>query len=74
MRTLLLKRVSHYDLSALSMSVMGFKKKRLDSGGWVVETALSSLFFEFTKTCRFILLIRVVLMTETCFVCKIICW
>ena len=31
----LLKVVSYYDLSVLSMSVMGFPKKRLDRGmGW----------------------------------------
>ena len=30
----LLKVVGYYDLSVLSMSVMGFKKKKLD-GGWV---------------------------------------
>ena len=32
----LLKVVGYYDLSVLSMSVMGFKnKKSLDGGGWV---------------------------------------
>ncbi len=32
----LLKVVSYYDLSVLSMSVMGFQKeKSLDGGGWV---------------------------------------
>ena len=31
----LLKVVGHYDLSVLSMSVMGFQKKSLDGvGGW----------------------------------------
>ena len=30
----LLKVVGYYDLSVLSMSVMGFKKKSFD-GGWV---------------------------------------
>ena len=30
----LLKVVRYYDLSALSMSVMGFPKKSLDMGGW----------------------------------------
>ena len=32
-----LKVVSYYDLSFLSMSVMGFQKKRLDGDGWVGE-------------------------------------
>ena len=31
----LLKVVSYYDLSVLSMSVMGFQKKSFDGGGWV---------------------------------------
>ena len=31
----LLKRVGYYDLSVLSMSVMGFQQKSLDGGGWV---------------------------------------
>ena len=31
----LLKVVSYYDLSVLSMSVMGFQQKSLDGGGWV---------------------------------------
>ena len=31
----LLKVVSYYDLSVLSMSVMGFQKKVLMGGGWV---------------------------------------
>ena len=30
----LLKVVGYYDLSVLSMSVMGFQKKSLDRGGW----------------------------------------
>ena len=29
------KVVGFYDLSVLSMSVMGFQKKSLDGGGWV---------------------------------------
>ena len=35
----LLKVVGYYDLSVLSMSVMGFQKKYLDGGwvGWWVE-------------------------------------
>ena len=31
----LLKVVGYYDLSVLSMSVMGSHKKSLDGGGWV---------------------------------------
>ena len=31
----LLKVVGFYDLSVLSMSVMGFQKKRVWMGGWV---------------------------------------
>ena len=31
----LLKVVSYYDLSVLSMSVMGFQKKVCMGGGWV---------------------------------------
>ena len=31
----LLKVVGYYDLSVLPMSVMGFKKKSSDGGGWV---------------------------------------
>ena len=31
----LLNVVNYYDLSVLSMSVMGFKTKSLDGGGWV---------------------------------------
>ena len=30
----LLKAVSYYDLSVLSMSVMGFQQKSLDGSGW----------------------------------------
>ena len=41
----LLKVVSFYDLSVLSMSVMGFQKK-LDGGGWV-GWALSKFLFRF---------------------------
>ena len=36
----LLQVVSYYDLSVLSMSVMGFQKKLVGGGGWV-------LFLEF---------------------------
>ena len=31
----LLEVVGYYDLSVLSMSVMGFQKKSLDGDGWV---------------------------------------
>ena len=47
----LLKVVSYYNLSVLSMSVMGFQKKSLDGGGWV-GWALSKffwIFFNFAK-------------------------
>ena len=33
----LLKVVGYYDLSVLSMSVMGFQNKSLDGGEWVGE-------------------------------------
>ena len=33
--SVLLKVVAYYDLSVLSMSVMGFHKKSFDGGGWV---------------------------------------
>ena len=39
----LLKVVSNYDLSVLSMSVMGFQKKSLD-GGWVGGVSSSQVF------------------------------
>ena len=44
----LLKVVGYYDLSVLSMSVMGFKKKSLD-GGWVggVSSIQKKLCLEF---------------------------
>ena len=42
----LLKVVSYYDLSVLSMSVMGFQRKNcLDAGGWV--GGVSSIQFYF---------------------------
>ena len=41
--TLLLKVVSYYDLSVLSMSVMGFKKS-LD-GGWVGGVSSIQVYF-----------------------------
>ena len=43
----LIKVVSYYDLSVLSMSVMGFQKKSLD-GGWV-GCGLSKFFFGFLE-------------------------
>ena len=42
----LLKVVGYYDLSVLSMSVMGFKKKSLD-GGWVGGVSSIQVFFDF---------------------------
>ena len=39
-----LKVVSYYDLSVLSMSVMGFPKKSLD-GGWVGGVSSIQVFF-----------------------------
>ena len=38
----LLKAVSYYDLSVLSMSVIGFKKKRF---GWGVVVSSIQVFF-----------------------------
>ena len=35
MCTLLVLVVNYYDLSVLTMSVMGVKKKSFDGGGWV---------------------------------------
>ena len=46
----LLKVVGYYDLSVLSMSVMGFKKKKL---GWGWGVALSKFFFGFLKLFNF---------------------
>ena len=50
---ILLKVVSYYDLSVLSMSVMGFQKKGLDGGGggWVGGWGeiYPSLFWIFLK-------------------------
>ena len=55
----LLKVVGYYDLSVLSMSVMGFQKKKLD-GGWgelyLVFFLDFWIFFNFPKpllTCRY---------------------
>ena len=44
----LLKVVSYYDLSVLSMSVMGFKKKVwMGVGGWVGGVSSIQVFFGF---------------------------
>ena len=46
----LLKVVSYYDLSVLSMSVMGFQKTSLDGGwvgGWVSSIQVYFGFLEF---------------------------
>ena len=46
----LLKVVGYYDLSILSMSVMGFQKKSLDGGcvgGWVGGVSSIQFFLEF---------------------------
>ena len=42
----LLEVVGYYDLSVLSMSVMGFKKKSLD-GGWLGGVSSIQTFFGF---------------------------
>ena len=42
----LLNVVGYYDLSVLSMSVMGFQKKSLD-GGWVGEVSSIHFFLDF---------------------------
>ena len=42
--------VTYYDLRVLSISVMGFKKKSLDGGGWGELFILDFLkFFNFAK-------------------------
>ena len=41
----LLKVVGYYDLSVLSMSVMGFHQKNLDVGGWVGGVSSMQVFF-----------------------------
>ena len=43
----LLKVVGYYDLSVLSMSVMGFQKKKLMSRGWVGGVCSIQIFLEF---------------------------
>ena len=42
----LLKVVGYYDLSVLSMSVMGFQKKSLD-GGWAGGESSIQFFWDF---------------------------
>ena len=42
----LLKVVSYYDLSGLSMSEMGFQK-RFDGGGWVGVSSIQFFILEF---------------------------
>ena len=50
----LLKVVSYYDSSALSMSVMSFQKKKVWVGGWVCGVSSIQVFFwnffNFAKT------------------------
>ena len=48
----LLKVVGYYDLSVLSMSVMGFQKKTLD-GGWVSGLSSIQVFFGFLEFFNF---------------------
>ena len=48
----LLKVVIYYDLSVLSMSVMGFQKKSLNGAGWV-GCALSSFILDFWNLFNF---------------------
>ena len=40
----LLKVVGYFDLSVLSMSVMGLKQKKLDGGGWVLSNCFGVFF------------------------------
>ena len=49
----LLKVVSYYDLSVLSMSVLGFQKKKFGWGGWgELYPSLFWSFVNFTKPLR----------------------
>ena len=51
----LLKVVGYYDLSVLSMSVIGFQKKSLDRawvGGWGELYPIFFGFLEFFKLCK----------------------
>ena len=43
----LLKVVSHYDLSVLSMSVVGFRKKKVLIEGWVGGVSSIAFFWGF---------------------------
>ena len=45
----LLKVVSYYDVSVLSMSVMGFQQKNLDGGGWVGRVNSIQVYFGFLE-------------------------
>ena len=60
----LLKVVSHYDVSVLSMSVMGFQNKKFGLGvdGWVssVKFVLLVIFFHLCKSD-----------TEYCYIVKV---
>ena len=47
------KVVDHYDLSVLSMSVMGFQKKfGCEVGGWGELYPICLGFLEFVKLCK----------------------
>ena len=48
----LLKVVSYYDLSVLSMSVMGFQKK-ISDGGWVSGVSSIQVFLDFLNFFNF---------------------
>ena len=49
----LLKIVGYYDLSVLSMSVIGFQKKEFRWGGWALGGVSSvQFFFDFFKLCK----------------------
>ena len=48
----LLKVVGHYDLSVLSMSVMGFQKNSLD-GGWAGGVSSIQFFLDFWNCFNF---------------------
>ena len=49
----LLKVVSYYDLSVLSMSVMGFQKRKKFGWGWVGEVSSIQVFFGFFEFFNF---------------------
>ena len=48
----LIKVVGYYDLSVLSMSVMGLKKRSLD-GGWVGGVSSTNFFWDFWNLFNF---------------------